>query len=193
MTILLKHRSICQNTESAQAIPTLISAANYGKLPEHQSAWSAPTRNYLSQLLLPIDLFQKDSTFFQGKELFNTNWNTFLSTIALSQFHPAGFFMKSPPGHLARLVMTNRYLPGVTIQFFCSLVGVPSYILNSAIKYKGSLTSSPCTENVNWSVYPRIIFIRDTQVWHYVAYKWIFTTFLWVMKKAEAFRFFSPI
>ena len=69
MTITLKHCCVYQNTESAQAIPTLISAANHGKLLEQQSAWSAPTRNYLSQLLLSIDLFQKVHFFPRKRTL----------------------------------------------------------------------------------------------------------------------------
>jgi len=40
----------------------------------------------------------------------------------------------------------------------------PRYIMGSRIRYQGSLTQPPCTENVIWTVYPRPITLSHTQV-----------------------------
>ena len=40
----------------------------------------------------------------------------------------------------------------------------PKYIMGAGVRYEGSLTQPPCTQNVVWTVYPRPITLSHTQV-----------------------------
>ncbi|XP_076823688.1 carbonic anhydrase 4-like [Clavelina lepadiformis] len=94
--------------------------------------------------------FMLQERYFQP----NRRWSKLLRHINTVQEADMTSVMKSPEGHF-------KYLLGDTAR--SNDYRSEEYVTGAAVRYRGSLTQPPCTDDVIWTVYPRAITLSFAQ------------------------------